>query len=92
MFGDLRLIVWDEASMVHKNFFEALDRTLRDIMDTYSLEAVDKPFGRKTILLEAIIGKFGQLLKVVKKKKRNYKCNNYSIFIVEVLQDFYLEK
>ena len=27
-----KLIIWDEAPMVHRHYFEALDRTLRDIM------------------------------------------------------------
>ena len=27
-----RLIIWDEAPMVHKHYFEALNRTLRDIL------------------------------------------------------------
>jgi ATP-dependent DNA helicase PIF1 len=27
-----KLIIWDEAPMMHKHFFEALDRSLRDLM------------------------------------------------------------
>jgi hypothetical protein len=26
------LIIWDEASMMHRRTFEAVDRTLRDLM------------------------------------------------------------
>jgi hypothetical protein len=26
------LIIWDEASMMHRRAFEAIDRTLRDLM------------------------------------------------------------
>jgi len=39
-------IVFDEATMPHKNYFEALDITLRDLMQT-----PDKPFGGKVVLL-----------------------------------------
>ncbi|XP_076881630.1 uncharacterized protein LOC143529808 [Bidens hawaiensis] len=35
------LIIWDEAPMVHKHGFEALDRSLKDIF------ASELPFGRK---------------------------------------------
>uniref|UniRef100_A0A803LHZ9 ATP-dependent DNA helicase n=1 Tax=Chenopodium quinoa TaxID=63459 RepID=A0A803LHZ9_CHEQI len=31
-----KLIIWDEAPMVHRYAFEAVDRTLRDIMQLYS--------------------------------------------------------
>jgi hypothetical protein len=36
-----RLFIWDEAPMMHKFAFEAVDRTFRDITQ------VDKPFGGK---------------------------------------------
>nr|GEW64528.1 hypothetical protein [Tanacetum cinerariifolium] len=42
-----KLIIWDEAPMTRKHAFEALDRTLRDVIDTNSS---DKPFRWKTIL------------------------------------------
>jgi hypothetical protein len=28
----VNLIIWDEASMMHRQAFEAVDRTLRDLM------------------------------------------------------------
>ncbi|XP_056685581.1 uncharacterized protein [Spinacia oleracea] len=56
------LIIWDEAPMVHRHAFEAVDRTLRDIMQTN-----DKPFGGKTVVLG---GDFRQILPVVPRKGR----------------------
>ncbi|KAG5235502.1 ATP-dependent DNA helicase [Salix suchowensis] len=50
------LIIWDEAPMNHRCCFEALDRSLRDIL------AHDQPFGGKTVLLG---GDFRQILPVV---------------------------
>ncbi|XP_070012984.1 uncharacterized protein [Nicotiana sylvestris] len=40
---DVKLIVWDEASMAKKNMIEALDALLRDIMDN------DTMFGGKVV-------------------------------------------
>ncbi len=40
-----RLIVWDEAPMANRFLLEALDRSLRDIME------IDNPFGGKNIIL-----------------------------------------
>ncbi|GJQ97016.1 ATP-dependent DNA helicase PIF1-like protein [Tanacetum coccineum] len=59
-----KLIIWDEAPMTHKHAFEALDRTLRDVIDTNSS---DKPFGGKTILFG---GDFRQVLPVIQKGTR----------------------
>lgn len=49
-------ILWDEALIANRYNFEALDRTLNDITDSYA------PFGRKVIILG---GDFRQLLPVV---------------------------
>ena len=53
-----KLIIWDEAPMAHRHLLEALDRTLRDLMDS------DLPFGGKVIVLG---GDFRQILPVVKR-------------------------
>ncbi|CAN1194278.1 ATP-dependent DNA helicase pif1 [Linum perenne] len=45
------LIVWDEAPMVNRLSFEAVDRTLCDIMNTSSEGPCYKPFGGKTVIL-----------------------------------------
>lgn len=53
-----KAIIWDEASMANRYAFEALDRTLRDIME------VDLPFGGKVMIFG---GDFRQVLSVVTK-------------------------
>ncbi|GJS88036.1 DNA helicase [Tanacetum coccineum] len=55
---EANLIIWDEAPMNDRRYFETLDRTLRDLMDAPNLL-----FGGKTIVLG---GDFRQTL-VVKK-------------------------
>ncbi|CAN1800450.1 ATP-dependent DNA helicase PIF1 [Linum perenne] len=56
------IIVWDEAPMVHRLSFEAVDRTLCDLMDLPLSGPGYKPFGGKTVLLG---GDFRQTLPVV---------------------------
>ena len=56
-----KLILWDQAPMMHKMAFETLDRTLRDILDN------DHPFG---CLIIVMCGDFCQLLPVVPKGSR----------------------
>uniref|UniRef100_A0A2N9EFG3 ATP-dependent DNA helicase n=1 Tax=Fagus sylvatica TaxID=28930 RepID=A0A2N9EFG3_FAGSY len=61
------LIIWDEAPMAHRNCFEAVDRSLRDILRFSDPNSTDKPFGGKTIVLG---GDFRQILPVVAKGRR----------------------
>lgn len=61
------LIIWDEAPMAHRFTFEALDRTLKDIMSNVDPTASDKPFGGKTVLLG---GDFRQVLPVIPQGSR----------------------
>jgi hypothetical protein len=56
------LIIWDEASMTKRQAVEALDRSMRDIMDRQDL-----PFGGKTVVFG---GDFRQVLPVVRKGTR----------------------
>ncbi|KAL7082755.1 hypothetical protein ACP275_14G121300 [Erythranthe tilingii] len=58
---EAKLIIWDEASMMHRFCFEALDRTMRSILNS------EKPFGGKVIVLG---GDFRQILPVVLKASR----------------------
>jgi hypothetical protein len=58
------LIIWDEAPMMHRRAFEAVDRTLRDLMQLDDTQATDKIFGGKTMVLG---GDFRQILPVVPK-------------------------
>ncbi|OWZ13141.1 LOW QUALITY PROTEIN: Helitron helicase [Phytophthora megakarya] len=53
------LFIWDEAPMAHRHAFEAVDRTLRDIMHND-----EEPFGGNVF---ALSGDFRQILPVVKK-------------------------
>lgn len=53
------VIIWDEAPMTHRFAFEAVDRTLRDLLDVHH-----EPFGGKVVVLS---GDFRQILPVVKK-------------------------
>ena len=56
------LIIWDEASMTKRQSIEALDNSLRDIMDRSEL-----PFGGKTVVFG---GDFRQVLPVVHRGSR----------------------
>jgi hypothetical protein len=40
-----KLLIWDEAPMMHRHCFEAVDRTLQDLRDDH------RPFGGMTVLL-----------------------------------------
>ena len=56
-----KLFIWDEAPMIHKFAFEALDRTFRDITQ------VDEPFGGKVFVFG---GDFRQVLPVIPRASR----------------------
>jgi len=62
-----KLIIWDEAPMTHKHAFEAVDRSLRDLMSSVHPSYAGKPFGGKVVVLG---GDFRQVLPVVKKGRR----------------------
>ncbi|XP_061367498.1 uncharacterized protein LOC133310564 [Gastrolobium bilobum] len=57
-----KLIIWDEAPMVHRLCFEALDRTLRDVLRISDTSCVDMLFGGKVVVLG---GDFRQILPVI---------------------------
>jgi len=46
-----KLIIWDEAQMMHRWCFEAVDRSMRDIMSKNDLLNEFRPFGGRTIVL-----------------------------------------
>ncbi|KAL8092879.1 hypothetical protein AgCh_034938 [Apium graveolens] len=58
------LIIWGEAPMQHRHAFEAVDRSLRDIMVGVNLENARKPFGGITIVFGS---DFRQILPVIPK-------------------------
>lgn len=55
-----KLIIWDEAPMAHKYCFEALDRTLKDVMSRY--RNYDDVIGGKVVVFG---GDFRQNLLVI---------------------------
>jgi hypothetical protein len=62
------LVIWDEAPMTHRHCFEALDRTMCDILLEHRAENANIPFGGKPIVLG---GDFRQILPVVRKGSRS---------------------
>ncbi|GJY58827.1 uncharacterized protein Tco_0458719, partial [Tanacetum coccineum] len=76
---EVELIIWDEALMTQKYAFEALDKTLRDILGYPTSENRNKIFGGMTVLLA---GDFRQILPVIPKGKRTdivQACINRSV-------------
>jgi ATP-dependent DNA helicase PIF1 len=61
-----KLIIWDEAPMAHRFTFEALERTLRDVMSSYKTH--DTIFGGKVIVFG---GDFRQIFPVVPRGSRS---------------------
>lgn len=61
------LTIWEKAPMTHKYAFEALDRSLRDIMFCTDQNSYTKPFGGKTVLLG---GDFRQTLPIIPQGSR----------------------
>nr|KYP34779.1 ATP-dependent DNA helicase PIF1 [Cajanus cajan] len=68
---EITTIIWDEAPMTNRYAFEALDRSLKDILDC------NAPFGGKIMILG---GDFCQVLPVVLKDKT---CDHYKIIILQ---------
>ena len=65
---EARLIIWDEAPMTQRYAFEALDKTLRDILGFEKPENRDRIFGGMTVLLG---GDFRQILPLIPNAKRS---------------------
>ncbi|KAL1333322.1 uncharacterized protein [Arachis hypogaea] len=57
-----KLIIWDEASMVHRYSVEAVDKSLRDIMSSTNNNNANLPFGGKVVVSG---GDFRQILPVI---------------------------
>ncbi|XP_058746103.1 uncharacterized protein LOC131618973 [Vicia villosa] len=66
LFEATNVIIWDEALMAHKNCFEALDKTLKDVMSKKGL--ANTIFGGKVVVFE---GDFRQILPVVPRAGRS---------------------
>ncbi|XP_071713309.1 uncharacterized protein [Rutidosis leptorrhynchoides] len=75
---EVSLIIWDEAPMTRRFAFEALDKTLRDILGAKDDANILKLFGGMPILLG---GDFREILPVIPKGKRQeviHACINRS--------------
>ncbi|XP_019149889.1 PREDICTED: uncharacterized protein LOC109146694 [Ipomoea nil] len=85
-----KLIIWDEAPMMHKYCFEALDRTMRDLMRFTNPRSSTMTFGGKTVVLG---GDFRQILPVIPKGTRqdivqasinsSYLWNNCEVLVMK---------
>jgi len=81
------VIIWDQTPMANRNCFEALDKSLRDILRFTNQNSNEKPFGAMTVVLG---GDFRQILPVVPKGRRehivsasvkhSYLWNHFEIF------------
>ncbi|XP_050902042.1 uncharacterized protein LOC127110307 [Lathyrus oleraceus] len=67
LFEAIYVIIWDEAPMSHKNCFEALDKTFKDVMSKKGLQ--NTIFAGKVIVFG---GDFRQILHVVPRASRSY--------------------
>ncbi|GJX56183.1 ATP-dependent DNA helicase PIF1-like protein [Tanacetum coccineum] len=62
-----KLIIWDEAPMANKLYFEALDHSLRDILRKNRYDTCQQPFGNMMMVFGS---DFGQVLPVIPKGSR----------------------
>ena len=72
MIESASLIIWDEALMTHRRCFEALDRSLRDILSADDPSIADMPFGGKVMVLG---GDLRQILPVIEGGTRSQVIN-----------------
>ncbi|XP_073224753.1 uncharacterized protein [Cicer arietinum] len=68
LFRQTKLIIWEEAPMMNIYFFEAFDRSMRDIMLFDGVDNKHKPFGGIQVVL---CGDFRQTLSVVRRGSRS---------------------
>jgi ATP-dependent DNA helicase PIF1 len=61
------IVIWDEAPMMHRHVFEAVDRSFRDVMAGIRPEFRRLPFGGKVFVMG---GDFRQVLPVVQRGSR----------------------
>ncbi|XP_071714220.1 uncharacterized protein [Rutidosis leptorrhynchoides] len=67
LLNQAKLIIWDEAPMMHRHCFEALDRTMRDIIKKDGKDCSSIPFGGKVVVFG---GDFRQILPVIQRGTR----------------------
>nr|GEW23270.1 ATP-dependent DNA helicase PIF1-like [Tanacetum cinerariifolium] len=87
----VELIIWDEALMTQKYTFEALDKTLRDILGYPVPDKQNKIFGGMTVLLG---GDFKQILSVLAvgdgKVPTRIKDGEYEPTWIEIPETFHI--
>jgi hypothetical protein len=66
------LIIWDDAHMAHRNYFEALDKSLCDILRCTNENSERMPFGGMIVVLG---GDFRQILLIVIRGRREHILN-----------------
>nr|GEV34606.1 ATP-dependent DNA helicase PIF1-like [Tanacetum cinerariifolium] len=81
------LIIWDEAPMTKRYAFEALDKTLQDILGYKNPAKRNRIFGGMTILLE---GDFQKILPVITNAKRPEESEDKPAWI-EILEEFLIK-
>ncbi|XP_071729153.1 uncharacterized protein [Rutidosis leptorrhynchoides] len=67
LLNQAKLIIWDEAPMMHRHCFEAFDRTMRDIIKSDDKDNSSRPFGGKVVVFG---GDFRQILPVIQRGDR----------------------
>ncbi|XP_071740075.1 uncharacterized protein [Rutidosis leptorrhynchoides] len=72
-----KLIIWDEAPMMHRNCFEAFDRTMRDIIVSPNSNA---PFDGKVVVFG---GDFHQILPLLRNMDQSKGLCNSTRLLVE---------
>ncbi|XP_071726239.1 uncharacterized protein [Rutidosis leptorrhynchoides] len=65
LLNQAKLIIWDEAPMMHRHCFEAFDRTMKDIIKS---DKSSEPFGGKVVVFG---GDFRQILPVIQRGTRS---------------------
>ncbi|GKB81068.1 ATP-dependent DNA helicase PIF1-like protein [Tanacetum coccineum] len=83
----VRLIIWDEAPMTQRYAFEALDKTLQDILGYKNQARRNRIFGGMTVLLG---GDFRQILPVIPNAKRPEESEDEPTWI-EIPEEFLIK-
>ncbi|XP_052176579.1 uncharacterized protein LOC127790890 [Diospyros lotus] len=81
------LIIWDEPPIMNKYCFEALDRSMRDILRFSNLMSSELPFGGKVVVLE---GDFRKILLVIPKGDETIGSSNDDNAVIDIPDDLLL--
>ncbi|XP_024962366.1 uncharacterized protein LOC112524912 [Cynara cardunculus var. scolymus] len=82
------LIIWDEAPMAHIYCFEALDKSLHNILSTRYEDSKSRPFGGLTVVCG---GDFRQILLVIPRGDGSY-YDNFEDEMLKLPSDICLEQ